>query len=569
MNFTNMKVSSKVMVVIALLGVVSVGVAGGGILAMSHLDAAATKVQEAGSRAVLIARMNAKIVDLNRNEYRLASDPGGDNFEETTEALEAEFAAFDTMLASLKAGMNAGLAEEVKLLEEKFASYRAEVEETVGMADQVALADETELARAEQAVVNSAHDSREEARALEEASAALVEAAVAEAGLTAEAAHKLFQTASIMLLVGAGLGIAVGVLLGFMVAQQGVVAPIRRIVQSLQGLAHGDLSTKVFGADRKDEVGEIAATTQIFKDNLIEAQRLREEQERARAEREKRNATVNDSIARFQTAAEEVIRTVASAATELQAASNTLSASAAEAASQANSVAAAAEEMSSNVQSVASSTEELAASVREIGSRAQDSHSITQTAVNEVTRTNAMVREMENAAQKIGAVVSLIGDIASQTNLLALNATIEAARAGDMGKGFAVVAGEVKALAEQSARATEDITKEIESIQGVTRKSVEAMAAISSRINEISSISSTIASAVQQQSAATLEISRNVQEASSGTTEVTVNITNVSTAANETGAAASQVQTAASELAHQSSILRKEFDTFIAVVRAA
>jgi methyl-accepting chemotaxis protein len=567
MNFGKMKISLKVMLVIAVLSFVSISITVGSVFGLKTINDISDRQNQLGEEATLLTLMTQNVMGLNRAEFHVASIPTTETLEGAHKSVGGHTKAFEERLAKFKNRAGDEGAADAEKIEALFQDYLTTMNHTLSVAETSLAA--IQIDAAQQQIGEAAATSRLTSKKLEAMTGDMVASLVDRGAKLSTDATRLYQLASIVMIVGAAIGIVCGVLLGLMVSQKGIVTPIRKIVDSLKGLAGGDLNTAVFGADRTDEVGEIAATTQVFKENLIESQRLREEQENARAEREKRQTVVNAAITRFQTAAEEIVRSVAAAATELQASANVMSASAIEAAQQSSSVAAAAELTSANVQSVASATEELAASVREIGARAQESHTVTRSAVDEVTLTNAMVGELETAAQKIGAVVSLIGDIAAQTNLLALNATIEAARAGDSGKGFAVVAGEVKSLAEQAARATEEITREIDGIQGVTRKSVGAMAAISTRINEISSIASTIASAVQEQSAATQEISRNVQEASTGTSDVTANIGSVSTAVNDTGSAATQVQSAASELAQQSSDLRREFETFIDVVRAA
>ncbi len=274
-------------------------------------------------------------------------------------------------------------------------------------------------------------------------------------------------------------------------------------------------------------------------------------------------SVVTDQI-RIATDVKEVVEVVASSSTEMKASSESLAAAAEETAAQSTTVAAASEEVTANIQTVASAAEQLAASVHEVSSQVSDSARISQEAVTETERTNQTVQGLAEAAQKIGDVVSLISDIAGQTNLLALNATIEAARAGEAGKGFAVVASEVKSLATQTAKATEDIASQIGAIQGATKDAVSAIQGIGQTIGRISEIATSISSAVEQQSAATSEISRNVQEASNGTQEVSSNITGVSTSASESGQSAGQVLSAAESLANEGEQMRQKVDEFLA-----
>ncbi|TQF36262.1 chemotaxis protein [Bradyrhizobium sp. UNPF46] len=342
------------------------------------------------------------------------------------------------------------------------------------------------------------------------------------------------------------------------------------MVRSMTGLANGDTSVVIPGLGRKDEIGEMAGAVAVFKTNMAEADRLRTEQAEADARvRQQRKADMQRLADRFEAAVGEIIETVSSAATELEASSNTLTRAAERGNSLATAVAAASEEASANVQSVSSASEELTSSVSEIGRQVQESARVADVAVGQAERTNARVAELTKAASRIGDVVELINTIAAQTNLLALNATIEAARAGEAGKGFAVVATEVKALAEQTAKATGEIGQHIGAIQAATEDSVGAIKEIGDTIAKMSEISSTIAAAVEEQGAATQEISRNIQHAAQGTSDVSANIGDVQRGAGETGAASAQVHSAAQSLSQDSNRLKSEVARFLETVRAA
>jgi methyl-accepting chemotaxis protein len=389
------------------------------------------------------------------------------------------------------------------------------------------------------------------------------------ARVSAEATNEYLWISKVMIVV-ASIGISLGLLIGFLVGQYGVAKPIRAIVELLRVLANGDFSAEVLGTDRKDEVGEIAKAAVVFKDNGLAKTRMEHEQkETEKRTIEQRKTDMIKLADDFEGAVGEIIGTVSSASTELEASAGTLTKTAKRAQEVTTTVAAASEEASTNVQSVASASEELTSSVNEISRQVQQSARMAKEAVDQARTTNSQVGELSKAAARIGDVVELINTIAGQTNLLALNATIEAARAGEAGRGFAVVASEVKALAEQTAKATGEISQQISGIQAATHESVNAIKEISGTIEKLSEISASIASAVEEQGAATQEISRNVQQAAQGTQQVSFNIVDVQRGAGETGSASSLVLSAAQSLSRDSDRLKLEVGKFLNTVRAA
>ena len=393
----------------------------------------------------------------------------------------------------------------------------------------------------------------------------LVELAAARANEAKDGARWTLWMTS--LLLG---GVTVVAVVVFLIAvQRGVSRPLSGVVAVLSDLASGNTAVEVSGLRRRDEIGEVAKAIQVFKERMIESDRLRGEQEQLKVRAEAEKKAVLARIAEdFEAAVGNIVGAVSSASGELTAAATTLTRAAEGTQGLATTVAAASEQASANVQSVAAATEEMAASISEIGRQVQESSHIAGDAVGQARTTDARIGKLAHAASRIGDVTQLITTIAEQTNLLALNATIEAARAGTAGKGFAVVAQEVKQLAAQTAKATSEISSQIAEMQAATQDSVAAIKEIGGVIGRVSELSSTIAAAVEEQGAATQEISRNVQQAAAGTTQVAGNISEVNEAAARTGSASSEVLSAAHLLSDQSDRLKTEVHRFLATVRA-
>lgn len=387
---------------------------------------------------------------------------------------------------------------------------------------------------------------------------------------------------------------AIGLALAFVIGN-GIANPIRKMTTAMNELANGKLDADIPSSDTKDEIGEMAAAMSIFKENAIEAERLREEAQKNEAEQREREAREAEENKRreeeaanerkrqeeenranlmkladeFEASVGTIATTVAAAAKDMQGSSQQMLNTVEQTNQQTSGALGAAELASSNVQTVASAAEEMSSSIREISQQVNQSAKVAGDAVKQADETHQKIQFLVDSSQKIGEVVALITDIAEQTNLLALNATIEAARAGDAGKGFAVVASEVKNLASQTARATEEISSQIGGIQGATQESVEAIQNISTTISQMDEISAAIAAAIEEQSASTDEITRSAGEASSGTNEVTGNISNVTQSAEETGSSANHMLEQSNSLADQSQELNEQVALFLKSVRSA
>jgi len=405
---------------------------------------------------------------------------------------------------------------------------------------------------------------------------ALVEAVRADTDRTTDALSEVLadtrqkaNTLAVLALAGGAVGIVFCAVIG-VISIRRIVGPIHALTEAMQRLSKNDLEAPLPQLIRRDEIGEMASALEVFKGNATEMRRLEAEQEttKRQAEEEKRGQMM--ALAdKFEASVGSVIGSVSTSVTELQQTAQSMSSIAEQANSKSEAVANASEDASSSVQTVASAAEQLNASINEIARQIAESSELSATAVKDADDTNEVVKGLAEAAQRISTVVNLIQDIAEQTNLLALNATIEAARAGEAGKGFAVVANEVKSLANQTAKATEEISAQVDGMQSATNGTVRSIDQISQVIKRISETSTAIASAVEEQNAATGEISRNVQQAATGTKEVAGNISSVRQGAEETGAAATQVLGAAGRLAEQSDTLRGEVDKFVAGLRVA
>ncbi|WP_173979947.1 methyl-accepting chemotaxis protein [Magnetospirillum sp. UT-4] len=388
--------------------------------------------------------------------------------------------------------------------------------------------------------------------------------------LAEDAAEAAAATAALkaVALIGLLVGLALAGAIAY-AARRAIVPPLVAVTATMGRLAEGDLTVAVPGRGRADEIGAMAAALEVFRDTLARQRELEAQQRQADEAAFRRAARVAELTAGFDTAAAGAVQTVAAAARQLAGTAQGLSATAEQTSRQATAVAAASEQASVNVQTVASAAEELSSSITEIARQVAHSSAISGNAVAEANRAGTLVAELDGTVRQIGEVVKLINDIAAQTNLLALNATIEAARAGDAGKGFAVVAGEVKSLANQTGKATEEIARQITAVQEETARVVAAIQGIVRVIVEVGEIATGIATAVEEQSAATGEIARNVEQAAQGTADVSTNVVGVQSAADQTGGAAREVLSASGELSGEADGLKRMIETFLAEVRAA
>jgi methyl-accepting chemotaxis protein len=562
-RFQNLPIIAKIAVPATIVALVAIGIIVQASMALSDLSATAASLVDGNAMRVQYslqaeshfnsAAVSEKNVILSGSDSKAIST----NVEAYGKATDATLNAIDRLAAITTAPEQRQLIETMRTAVKDRREASAKVFELAG------------AGKMEEAFAYSRNVAAKHRQTAIEAVGKLIGINVDSMRAARDQSVVTADRTRLLLVISAGVGLLVAFgILGWIAFGQ-IAQPLWRMTLEMTKLAGGDLDISVVGANRTDEVGGLAKSLVVFKDNAITARRLEAEQREERIRKEARQRAVEGYIATFDVQVSEALQALTAASAEMHATAGSMTTTAEETSRQATAVANASTEASSNVQTVAVATEELHASISEISRQVAQASETANLAVAETERTNATVEGLAAAAQKIGEVVSLIQNIASQTNLLALNATIEAARAGESGKGFAVVATEVKALATQTAKATEDISAQIAAIQHETGNAVTAIKTIGTTIGQMSEIATAIAAAVEQQSAATRDISQNIQEVSRGTSEVSANVGSVNEAANETGAAATEVLTAADDLSHQSEKLRTDVSTFLDLIRAA
>ncbi len=560
----NLKILTKIAIPVAVFVAIAIGLI---VMAVSGLDdmAAGTQrlVDSDAKRLSLVQSVNTQINEASIQEKSMILTPK--NLAERVKSVENAFKtatkkASDDLNQIVDLSSSAEFRKLNENLRDATLNYFKMLEQS--LAASMAGNDD----KAKEITNGSARDLR---RTLRDQITTSIDGIALELNQAKDKAHTDALGTRWVLIGSATGGIAVAIGLICSIVLLGVARPLGSMTGAMGRLAKGELDIPVTGTERKDEVGALARSLQVFKDNAIEARRLAAEQA-AEDEAKMRRAQILDQLTKdFERNVSAMTQGLASAATEMEATAQTMTSIADQTNDQTVSAASAAEQTSANVQTVAAATEELSISIREIASQVTQSSRIAERAVQDAQRTDTIVQQLASTAEKIGNVIALINSVAGQTNLLALNATIEAARAGEAGKGFAVVASEVKELANQTAKATDEISQQIASVQQATREAVQAIQTITQTIGEMSQISTSIAAAMEEQGAATGEIARNVQEAARGTEHVTGNIGDVRRGAGETGAAASQVLSAAQELARHSNSLGDEVGQFLRGVKAA
>ena len=564
MLIDNAKVSTKIVGVVALLAIVMVVTIVLASLGMGRISSNYADLTERVQPAVALnIRASRHIADYAHKAYQLAME----DTDEGNRRVMAEVEATRKDIADLSGQVRKALPEHEKALADIDGLMVGAYEACAGPIK--AAGDATQAVD----IVKAGHRLRDECDPrLTQALASikklndelLASTKATSVDLSASAQRTIWTTALVALA-----GLAFAVFAGVWVASKGIAQPIQLLSAVMERFARNDLDADVPGCQRGDELGAMARTVQVFKQNAAERRQLEAREREEVAVRERRAVHIAQLTQSFDSKAAGLLGVINRAAGELKDTAQAMSVTAEQTTHQAGAVSSAADEASANVQTVATAAEELTSSIQEISRQVDQSASVARAAAEEAEVTNRTMQGLAESSARIGEVVSLINDIASQTNLLALNATIEAARAGDAGKGFAVVAGEVKTLANQTARATEEISQQIGAVQSATGQAVQAIGAIVKRIDEINMIATAISSAVEEQSAATGEIARNIQAAAHGTEMVSANIGGVTQAASEARAASTQVLGASESLIAQSGQLEGEVSKFLSDVRAA
>lgn len=494
------KIRTKLLGLVGLLGVAMVGIAAIGAVSLQRVSDAADEMEIVAGDALAAARLTQDVITASRAEFRLATEMTPSSFARARDTIDRESGSMSERISGLADTARTEDQKTIDDLRVKLEKYQAEAQNTLRVIEPLVSEYGVTGSAAQEAIKTQIDKSEAEAESLRDEITPYAYALYDRLAARSAEATSTFEAARTMMFAFAAIAVAGGLAMGFILAQYGISEPIARAVATLKRLAERDWTVEIEGQNRQDEIGDIAGAAVSFKENGIQADEMQKREEEETARREKRAEQLRTLVEKFSKEVDEIIQAVANGSTELRSSASTLTETAEETARQASSASSATEQASNNVQTVATAAEELDSSVKEITRQVHESNEISNEAETKSSETSRQMRNLSQAASKIGEVMTLINDIASQTNLLALNATIEAARAGEAGKGFAVVAAEVKELASQTAKATEEITEQIVAIQQETETSVSSIEGIGGVIKKMSEISTAISAAMEQQS---------------------------------------------------------------------